>query len=128
MEDWKIVTLWIIGIAFFLSLIFGGMWGCPKYNVWQKELSGKAKLKEAEWSRQIEIKEAQAELEAANYKMQTDSTRAEGVAIANKIIAESLTQEYIQWRWVEGLHDGSSETIYIPTEANIPIMEANRRK
>ena len=36
--------------------------------------------------------------------------------------------EYITWKWVEGLHDGSSETIYIPTEANLPILEANRRK
>ena len=32
-----------------LSFLFIlGMWGCPKYNVWQQELSGKAQLKKAD--------------------------------------------------------------------------------
>ena len=35
-------------------------------------------------------------------------------------------ENYIRWRYIEGLHDGSSEVIYIPTEAGIPIMEAGR--
>jgi hypothetical protein len=29
--------------------------------------------------------------------------------------------------WIQGLQDGSSETIYIPTEANLPILEATRK-
>ena len=38
--------------------------------------------------------------------------------------SKSLTPEYIKWKWVEGLHDGSSEVIYVPTETNLPILEA----
>ena len=118
---------WIISIVVIFILLIGLlMWGMPNYGVYSKELSGKAELREAEWSRQIAVEEAQADLDAAELIKQADIVRAEGVAEANVIIAKSLTQEYIQWKWVEGLHDGSSEVIYIPTEANMPIMEAGR--
>ena len=114
-----IVLIIIIGIC----ALF---WVIPQYDVYARELAGKAELKQAEWNRQIAIQEAQAELESATLKKQSDIIRAEGIAEANTIISKSLTKEYIQWKWVEGLHDGSSETIYIPTEANMPILEAVR--
>lgn len=119
------VTTFIIVVL--LVLLVGGMIGCPRYHVWQKGLKGKAALKEAEWNRQIKVQEAKAEFDAAMFKKQADSLRAVGTAIANEIIAKSLTPEYIQWKWVEGLQDGSSEVIYIPTEANLPILEAMRK-
>ncbi len=99
----------------------------PLYNVWSKGLSGKAQLREAEWNRQIAIEEAKAEKESATLKKEADIIRAEGVAEANRIISASLTPLYIRWKWVEGLHDGSSEVIYVPTEANLPILEATTR-
>ena len=115
-----------IGIGIFCIIIvgIGLLIAAPLYNVWQKGLSGKAQLKEAEWNRQIAIEEAQAELEASKLKKETDIIRAEGIAEANRIISVSLTPEYIKWKWVEGLHDGSSEVIYIATEAGLPILEA----
>ncbi|MBT4577026.1 hypothetical protein HOM13_04390 [Candidatus Woesearchaeota archaeon] len=103
------------------------LWGIPNYAVYSKELNGKAQLKQAEWSRQIAIQEAKAEKEAALLKKDADIIRAEGVAESNRIISKSLTEEYIKWKWVEGLHDGSSEVIYVPTEANMPILEAGSR-
>ena len=124
--DTLVAVLCVIGIIIFLALIPLGMWGCPTYNVWQKELRGKAALKESEWNRQIRVKESQAKKDAAIYDKEADSIRAEGMAIANEIIAKSLTPEYIQWKWVEGLNDGSSEVIYVPTEAQLPILEATR--
>lgn len=128
-EETKAGIAWTTVIfILLLILVLFGMWGCPKWNVYRKTLSGEAQLKEAEWNRQITIKEAEAELEAASYKKQADSLRAVGTAIANEIIAKSLTKEYIQWKWVEGLNDGSSETIYVPTEANLPILEATRKR
>jgi hypothetical protein len=55
--------------------------------------------------------------------------RAIGVAEANEIIGESLRENeaYLRYLWINGLHDGSSEVIYIPTEANLPILEAVRK-
>lgn len=101
----------------------------PVYDVWARELSGKAQLKEAEWNRQIAIQEAQARLESAKLDAQSEIERAYGVAEANKIIGDSLKNNtaYLTWRWIEGLHDEHTDVIYVPTEANVPIMEAGKR-
>lgn len=102
--------------------------GYPIYHVWTREMSGKACLAEAEWSKQIAIEEAKAELESASLKAAAEVERAKGVAEANSIIGDSLKDNdaYLRYLWINGLHDGSSEVIYIPTEANLPILEATR--
>ena len=116
--------MWIAAIVLFVFIIGGLMWGLPQYKVYSREMSGKAELREAEWNRQIAIEEAEAEKASAVLKAESDVIRAKGIAEANRIISVSLTKQYIQWKWVEGLHDGSSEVIYVPTEANLPILEA----
>ena len=102
----------------------------PPYGVWAKELSGKATLREAEWSKQVLIEQATANLEAQKFNAKSEVERAKGVAEANKIIGASLqeNEQYLRYLWIQGLQDGSSETIYIPTEANMPILEATRRR
>ena len=100
------------------------MFGLPTYNVWQKGLQGKAQLAEADWNRQIAVREAEAELESAELKSQADVIRAEGIAKANAIIAGSISEEYLKYKFIEGLNDGHTEVIYVPTEANLPILEA----
>lgn len=118
----------IFGITLFVVLIIGGMIGLPLYNVWSREMSGKAQLKEAEWNRQIAIQEAEARLASSTLDAEAEVERAKGVAEANEIIGGSLAgnEAYLTYLWINGLHDGSSETIYIPTEANLPILEATR--
>lgn len=96
----------------------------PQYNVYSRELSGKAQLREAEWNKKIAVQEAQAEKEAATLKAEAEVIRAEGIARANEIIAGSITENYIKYKFIEGLNDGSTEVIYVPTEANLPILEA----
>lgn len=116
----------ILTFLIFVGLIMAIM---PQYGVWSKELAGKADLREAEWSRQIEIEEAKAKKEAAIALAQAEVERARGVAEANQIIGESLAgnEAYLRYLWIQGLQDGSSEVIYIPTEANLPILEAVRK-
>lgn len=114
----------ILGAIIVLGVL---LFGIPTYNVWQKGLNGKAQLAEAEWNRQIAIKEAEAELESAKLKKQSDIIRAEGVAEANLIIADSISEEYLKYKFIEGLNDGNTEVIYVPTEANLPILEAGMR-
>ena len=111
-----------------ILLFLFSLWAFPKYNVWRKELRGKADLKEAEWSRQIAIEEAKARKESATLDAQAEVERAKGVAEANQIIGNSLrdNEAYLRYLWIHGLHDGSSEVIYVPTEANLPILEATR--
>lgn len=114
----------IIMAVVIILLILGAMWGIPNYKVYSRELNGKAQLKEAEWNRQIAIQEAEAEKESAKLKADAEVIRADGIAKANEIIAGSITAEYIKYKFVEGLNDGNTEVIYVPTEANLPILEA----
>ena len=118
----------IFGLLVFVFIVALAMWGLPQYKVYKLELEGKAQLKQAEWNRQIAIKEAEAEKASASLKKDADIIRAEGVAEANRIIAGSITQEYIRYKFVEGLNDGNTEVIYVPTEANLPILEAREAR
>ena len=104
------------------------LWGCPRYNVWQQEMAGKAEFAKAEQNRKIKTEEAKANLEAEKYNAEAEIERAKGVAESNRIIGEGLknNEEYLRYLWVKGLSDGTSEVIYVPTEANLPIMEAGR--
>ena len=113
--------------AFVIVLVIGTlMWGMPNYNVYARELSGKAELREAEWNRQIAVQEAQAIKESATLKAEAEVIRAQGIAEANEIIAGSITTEYIKYKFIEGLNDGNTEVIYVATEAGLPILEASR--
>jgi len=126
MENKHQKSITIAGVILVLLVLAGLFWGAPQYKIYTLEMSGKAKLAEAEWSKKIAIEEAKAEKESAVLKAEAEVERAKGIAEANKIIAESITQEYIQYKFIEGLNDGNTEVIYVPTEANLPIMEAGR--
>ena len=71
-------TGWIAIVAVVCCIIAVCMVGCPSYNVWQQEMSGKAEFAKAEQNRRIKIEE-----------------------VPNKVV-------------------------YIPTEANLPILEAKK--
>lgn len=118
---WSIVR-WIVCI---LALcIVGGLWGCPRYNVWQQGLEGEAMLNKATATKQVMVQQALAEKEAA-------ALRAEAIAIvgkASKEFPEYRQQEFIG-SFAEALKEGKiQQIIYVPTEANIPIIEAGRHK
>lgn len=117
---WGLVVLALIGI----SVILGLMFGLPLYNVWQQEMSGKAELAKAEQNRQIKIEEAKANLEAEKLNAQAEIERARGAAEAIKIENGSLTPTYIQYLWVRQQGNITDKVVYIPTEANLPILEA----
>ena len=112
-----------------VAVIFGFMFGYPKYKVWKAEQNGKAQFAEAEQNRRIKIEEAKANLEAEKLNAQAEIERAKGAAEAIRIENGSITPEYIQYLWVRQQGSLSDKTvIYIPTEANLPILEANRNK
>lgn len=130
--EWKSVhTALVIMGVFVLALAIGLFaWGCPQYQVWQQGLMGKAELAKAEWNRQITIREAAAKKESATMLAEAEIERAKGVAEANKIIGESLQghEEYLRYLWIHGLENNAigTQVIYVPTEAGLPILEAQR--
>ena len=128
MAAWTL-RYWVIRISIATVLLVTlGMAGCPPYNVWQRTLTGEAELRRAEWNRQITIEEAQAKAVAAKSLAEAEVARAHGVAEANRIIAEGLggPEGYLRYLWIQTLEQGGKDVIYVPTEANIPILEATR--
>ena len=119
---WGIVALAIISLAVILGLMFG----LPLYNVWQQEMSGRAELAKAQQNRQIKIEEAKANLEAEKLNAQAEIERAKGAAEAIRIENGSLTPTYIQYLWVRQQSNVPNKVVYIPTEANLPILEAKQ--
>ena len=110
-----------------LLLIVALFIGVPYYNVWSQEMSGKAEFAKAEQNRKIKIEEAKANLEAEKLNAQAEIERAKGAAEAIKIENGNLTENYIRYLWVRQQADlGEKTVVYIPTEAGLPILEANR--
>ncbi|MCA9495662.1 MAG: prohibitin family protein [Nanoarchaeota archaeon] len=68
------------------------------------------------------------ELISAKKDAEIEIERAKGIAQANKIIAESISEGYLHYRFIEGLNDGNTEVIYVPTEANLPLLEARNKE
>ncbi len=66
------------------------------------------------------------ELQKAKKDAEIEVARANGVAQSNKIIAGSIDENYLRYLWINGLQKNDSQVIYVPTEANLPIMEASR--
>ncbi len=116
-----------IVIAF---LLFGGVGGCmyeyPQYQVYQQRLEGEAELAKANYSKQVSVQEAQAKLDSAQKLAEVEVIRAQGVAKANEIIAQGLggPQGYLRYLYIQTLENRKGDTIYIPTEAGLPILEA----
>jgi hypothetical protein len=119
----------VIGLVIVAALVLVGL---PTYNVYSKQMQGKAAYEEAVQNRRIRVLEAQAALDSAQLTAQAEVARARGTNEANRIMAESLggPDNYLRWAYIDMLKEtaGKSgrETIYIPTEAGMPLLEAGR--
>jgi hypothetical protein len=111
-----------------IGLICLMMWGCPTYSVWQQGLVGQAALARAEQDRQIRVQEAEAHRDSAVYLAAAEVLRAEGVAEANEIVQDGLggPEGYLRYLFIQALENNDQDLIYVPTEANLPILEATR--
>ena len=74
------------------------------------------------------VDEAKAKEEYTHNLANAKRIEAEGIANANQIIINSLNgpELYIQYLWTEALKNGNNQTIYVPSNADIPVTEANR--
>lgn len=122
----SVIAIVVIGV---LVLI-----GLPTYNVYSKQMQGKAAYAQAVQDRRIRVLEAQAALDSAQLTAQAEVARARGTNEANRIMAESLggPDNYLRWSYIHMLEETAGkpgrEVIYIPTEASMPILEASRSR
>jgi len=119
------------GLLMSTGVIASLLVGCPLYRVYDREMTGRAELAQASSNRQIRTLEAQAQLDAAKHLANAEIERARGVAEANRIIGDSLkgNEDYLRYLWIHNLEIAESKgstIIYVPTEANLPILEATR--
>lgn len=85
-------------------------------------MAGKAMLMKAEQEKKIQIEQAKAEVESA--KLRAEAIKLVGAAA--KEYPEYRNQEFIA-AFGEAMKSGEVEQIiYVPTEANIPIVEMKR--
>jgi len=129
MNDFKfLIRVGIFTLAMFVLCIGGCMYGMPIYDVYEQGLRGEAELAKANYSKQVAVQEAHAKMESAKLLADAEVIRAEGVAKANKIIGDSLNnnEAYLRYLYINNLEHSQNQIIYVPTEANLPILE--RRK
>lgn len=122
------IKIAIIAIVGGVALLLITMFALPVYTVWEREMAGKAELSQSEYSKQVKIEEAKANLEAEKLNAQAEFERAKGAAEAIKVENGELTENYIRYLWVRQQDNLNDKTvIYIPTEAGVPILEAGTR-
>jgi regulator of protease activity HflC (stomatin/prohibitin superfamily) len=112
-----------------ILLLVGIIWGYQWFKVFSAEQSGRAELAQAEYNRQIAVREAQAHLDSAKLLAESEVERARGVAQANEIVGQGLkdNEDYLRYLWIQNVTAGEHQVIYIPTEAGLPILEAGKR-
>lgn len=125
-ETKRTIKRFVIGIA---AIVVALAVVLPVYSVWQRGMTGRAELAQAEANRKIKIAEAEAARESAKSLAEAEVIRAKGVAEANRIIGDSLknNEAYLRYLYVNSLAEKDANVYYIPTEAGLPILEAGKR-
>ena len=119
----SVLPLAALGFLGVITIVVALFWGLPVWNVWKQGLSGEAALAKAEQTKKIMIETARAEVEAAELRAKAIKIMGE----AAKNYPEYRLQEFMG-AFAEALKEGNiQQIIYVPTEANIPVLEAGKR-
>lgn len=121
-------------------LIAFGMTSCYDFDREQQEkdavTAGKSILFKAEFSKKAKVEQAKADFESAKLEADTRLIEAEANAKSKLIEANAKSKaievvgnalksnpEYLKFQMIEGMYRYKSDkTIYVPTEANLPII------
>ncbi len=120
----------LIFVLVVIGMIWAMVWGYQTFRVYSAGQAGKAELAQAEYNRQIIVRQAQAKLDAASLEAQAAVAHAKGVKESNEIIANGLggAEGYLRFLYIQMLSDQQDkQIIYLPTEAGLPILEAGKR-
>ena len=122
-KDVKIIVTFLVSVVAFI--LVGGIATSvvvSNMNVYTSRLAGQAAYAHSESERKVLVSQAEAELEAAKL-------RAEAIKIVGEMakqFPEYREQEFIGAFGEALKSDKIDQIIYVPTEANIPIIEKKR--
>ena len=107
MRELGILFGWIFAGLVVVAIFFGLWLGYKNAQVWGAEMSGRAILAEAQFSRQARVEEARAREAAAELDGQAELTRAEYSAKANEALAEGLggPEAYLRYLYIRMLEE-----------------------
>lgn len=111
----SIVMTGTAGVFLLVFLILGWMALMPEYRLWRASIE-----------KRIMVEDARAVADSAVELARAEVERAKGTAEANLIVADSITEPYLRYLYVIQLGETSNQVIYLPTEAGLPILEADR--
>ncbi len=121
--------LWLGGVSLLLAIAWA-LVGYPLWRVWSAHQAGLADLQFAQNEQQIQVSQARGRLNAAELNKQAAVIEAEAVALQIQAIGNELTKHdlYLRWQWIKMMeeHGADATVIYVPTEANLPVLEAGR--
>lgn len=139
-QEPKIGRIILAVVLAIIAIVVINMAVMPSYRIYKQNKQGEANLRQQEWEKKILVEQAKAQNESATLnaeatikqetaKAEAEIIRAKGVAEANRIIGQSLkgNEEYLNYLWINNIEKTTSEKIYIPTEAGMPILEARNK-
>jgi len=125
---WSDIILSVLALV--LLIVLWELVAYPRWRVWAAHMEGLAELEQAKKEQQIQIAQAQSRLDAAELNKQAAIIEAQAVSEQIKTIGNELKSHdlYLRWQWIQMMEqqETKSTVIYVPTEANLPVMEAGR--
>jgi hypothetical protein len=110
-------TAGITAVILLLVTLFAGWLAlAPEYRLYRANIE-----------KRIIVTQAIAEADADREHARGEIERAKGTAQANKIVANSITEPYLRYLYINNLGHTDNQIIYVPTEAGLPILEAGKR-
>lgn len=114
-DDVRITAGTLSVVSLLVALVAGYSAVMPEYRLYRAEVE-----------KRILVEQAVAEADAAKEEARAEVERAVGTAEANKIVADSITEPYLRYLYINNLKHTDNQVIYLPTEAGLPILEADR--
>lgn len=123
----KIALAILVGLVLLIvAIIYIGKLVNPRLNLYRSNTEKQAVIKEQEAISEAEVFAAEKRVIAAAAEAEARIIEAQSIAEAQAIISETLTPEYLTWRFYEMLGETENQVIYVPTEAGLPVLEAVR--
>lgn len=113
-------------VAVLVVLVGAFMWLGPQYTLYRAETTKRSVIAEQRARSEAAEYEARSRVTQATAHAEAEVIEARGLAEAQAIISETLTDEYLRYLYIRALESIEGQVIYVPTEAGLPITEAGR--